>query len=102
MPMSRCLLVLLIVALVWTPFVTPSGGCPFCNAEGQTLTKEINLAPLVIYGTIHKSKVSRLQRVPDASSANADRSRVEVQIRRLLGCVRRLDRPFSTDSRRAV
>jgi hypothetical protein len=54
--MKRLLLVLLLAILVWTPLAVPSGGCPFCTAEGQTLTKEINLAPLVIFGKIHESK----------------------------------------------
>jgi hypothetical protein len=51
--MSRCLPVLLVAVLAWPSFAKESCACPFCNAEGQTLTKEINLASLVIFGTIH-------------------------------------------------
>lgn len=51
--MSRFLPVLLVAVLVWPSFARESCACPFCNAEGQTLTKEINLASLVIFGTIH-------------------------------------------------
>ena len=53
--MSRCLPVLLVAVLAWPSFARESCACPFCNAEGQTLTKEINLASLVIFGTIHKT-----------------------------------------------
>jgi hypothetical protein len=49
------LLALALVAAIWTPLAAETCACPFCNAEGQTLTKEINLASLVISGTIHKS-----------------------------------------------
>ena len=52
--MTRLLIALLLTLLILTPFAAPSNGCPFCNAEGQTLTKEINLAPLVIFGSIGK------------------------------------------------
>ena len=53
--MPRRLPVLLIAILAGTIIAMPSGACPFCNAEGQTLTKEVNLASLVIFGTIQKT-----------------------------------------------
>lgn len=53
--MPRRLPVLLVAVLAVTLLAVPSGACPFCNAEGQTLTKEINLASLVIFGAIHKT-----------------------------------------------
>jgi len=53
--MSRCLPVLVVAVLAWPSFARETCACPFCNAEGQTLTKEINLASLVIFGTIGKA-----------------------------------------------
>ncbi len=50
--MLRRLWMLPIAVLVSALLALPSGACPFCNAEGQTLTKEINLASLVLFGTI--------------------------------------------------
>jgi hypothetical protein len=56
--MSRRLLVLPVIALLWTLIAVPSPAfpCPFCNAQGQTLTKEMELASLVLFGTIADSK----------------------------------------------
>jgi hypothetical protein len=58
--MSRRLLVLLVPMIcAWGLLAVPSvASCPFCNAEGQTLTKEINLASLVIFGTLKEGKLS--------------------------------------------
>src|SRR5207253_386530 len=54
-PMPRCLLAVLIAVVAVILLAVPSDACPFCNAEGQTLTKEINLASLVIVGSIYKT-----------------------------------------------
>jgi len=53
--MPRCLLAVLIAVVAVILLAVPSDACPFCNAEGQTLTKEINLASLVIVGSIYKT-----------------------------------------------
>src|SRR5438128_7792330 len=59
-PMSRRLLVLPVVALLWTLIAAPSPAfpCPFCNAQGQTLTKEMEVS-LVVFGTIQDSDPGR-------------------------------------------
>ena len=75
--MTRMLVVLLLALLIWMPFAVQSNCCPFCNAEGQTLTKEINLAPLVIFGSIHKST-----RVEDFSTEGTTEFIVEKVIKR--------------------
>jgi hypothetical protein len=54
--MSRRLPILLVAVLALVLLATRGNACPFCNAEGQTLTKEINLASLVIFGRIHETR----------------------------------------------
>jgi hypothetical protein len=57
--MLRFLVTLLFAVLVGTLCLLPSGqACPFCNAEGQTLTKEINLASLVVFGSLENAKLA--------------------------------------------
>jgi hypothetical protein len=57
--MLRRLLIPLFAVLVGALFLAPaSQSCPFCNAEGQTLTKEINLASLVVFGSLENAKLA--------------------------------------------
>jgi hypothetical protein len=44
--------VLLLCALV-----APAEACPFCQAQGQTLTSEVNMASMVLFGTLHDANL---------------------------------------------
>src|SRR5262245_47036519 len=35
----------------------PSPACPFCSMQGQTLTKEVNTAQFVVFGTLSNPKL---------------------------------------------
>jgi hypothetical protein len=38
--------------------VTPASACPFCQAQGQTLTSEVNMASMVLFGTLHDATLT--------------------------------------------
>jgi hypothetical protein len=48
----RRTLLLLTAVQAWTCLAFESAACPFCEAQGQTLTQEVNQASLVLFGTL--------------------------------------------------
>ncbi|HEV3255935.1 MAG TPA: hypothetical protein VG013_03575 [Gemmataceae bacterium] len=56
-PLPRRLLLLCLVALapIWS--TGPASACPFCNAQGKTLTEQVNEAALVVCGTLSNAKL---------------------------------------------
>jgi hypothetical protein len=44
-------------AVLLCGLVTPAQACPFCQAQGQTLTSEVNMASMVLYGTLHDANL---------------------------------------------
>src|SRR5262245_5151331 len=48
---------LLMAALVWFCWPTAATACPFCGAQGQTLTMDVNQASMVLYGTLANAKL---------------------------------------------
>src|SRR5437773_4091005 len=50
-------LLLWIAALAWLCLPATGTACPFCSGAGQTLTGEVNLASMVLYGTLANAKL---------------------------------------------
>ena len=45
-----------LAALVAAVAALPAAACPFCSAQGQTLSGEVNLADLIVLGTLKNAK----------------------------------------------
>jgi hypothetical protein len=53
--LNRCLL-FLAAALALALLAAPSGACPFCSMQGQTLTGEVSQASMVLFGKLTNGK----------------------------------------------
>jgi hypothetical protein len=51
----RHLVALAMAFILWTG--ATAAACPFCNAQGQTLTGEVNQAAMVLFGTLTNAKL---------------------------------------------
>jgi hypothetical protein len=47
----------LLLAAAWALLPAAAGACPFCSAQGQTLTDEVNQASMVLFGTLTNAKL---------------------------------------------
>src|SRR5258708_928983 len=47
---SRCLVPVTLLALAFQ--AAPAPACPFCNAQGTTLTTEAGQASMILFGTL--------------------------------------------------
>ncbi len=53
--LNRCLL-FIVAALLLALIASPSGACPFCSMQGQTLTGEVSQASMVLFGKLTNAK----------------------------------------------
>ena len=52
------LLPLCLAVLAWSLSATPAAACPFCSAQGQTLTADVAQASMVLFGTLANAQLN--------------------------------------------
>src|SRR5437773_2192593 len=56
--LSRTLVPAAALALALAPLAAPAAACPFCTAQGTTLTTEAGQASMILYGTLSNPQLA--------------------------------------------